>query len=102
MRAAALLLILAGSCVANAEEVCPATQPLVPAFVPPHPYSAVPPSDSVFLFGTDALWVALPRHRLPLREKLFWWRPGLDGRNEQHASLPVTIRALRSGATIEV
>ena len=99
MRLLVAVVILSGSFSVAADR-CPVTQPPSPPFVPPAPYS---PADSDgFLYGTPDLWVRLFEHPMPLREKIFWWRPGFDGAKEQRPNLTITIRPLNSGVTTVV
>ena len=104
MRAAvALLLTIAGAPGMLAADVCHATQPPVPAFTPPSPYSPAPFGDQTFLFGTDDLWVSLTHQPWQgLRHKIFWWRPGFDGAQEHHPTLTLTIRPVNGSVTTSV
>jgi hypothetical protein len=100
---AVVIAILFGTAVASATDRCEPTQPRVPAFAPPPPYSAAPLGTDAFLLGTADLWVGVaksPWHGL--RHKLFWWRPGYDGTQERRPSLTMTIRAVPSGVTSSV
>jgi hypothetical protein len=82
-----------------AQVPCSVTQPPVPAFVPPAPYSSEV-SEDTFWFGTPELWTRLPRHAgFAQRDKLFWWRPGYDGRIEQRPNIILTVRQTDSGVT---
>ena len=81
----AMLLILARTAQANGATACPATQPPVPAFIPPIPFSSAPFGEGNFLIGTNELWVSVPRQPWSgLRHKMCGWRPGFDGAKENH------------------
>jgi hypothetical protein len=82
---------------------CPVTTRPDPAFVPPRPYPASPTHGS-YWYGTPELWTLLGRtvwqsHSLPhngngYRQKIFWWRPGFNGKTEPVPALSVTGRRL--------
>lgn len=84
-------------------ETCPVTKPASQPFVPPAPYPAKP-SRETFWFGTDGLWTSLPQsgawiglgHYTPsdpsFRQKLAFWRQGLDAHNPTDAKLTVSGR----------
>jgi hypothetical protein len=74
---------------------CAVTTVAEPPFSPPVPYSAMAPPGT-FWFGTEDLWTALPTDGSwpGLRQKMFWWRPGFDGRTEQKPQLTVVGRRL--------
>lgn len=88
-------------------ENCPVTKSPVVPFIPPLPYTAKISTDA-FLYGTDELWTILPKtgtwsglpHYTPddptYRQKLFWWRQGLDRRVERQPKLKVIGRRLDS------
>lgn len=98
-----MLLMLAGTAQTNGATACPATQPPMPAFVPPIPYSSAPFGEGNFLIGTNELWVSLPRQSWSgLRHKMFWWRPGFDGAKENHPNLTVTVKPVNSAVTTSV
>jgi hypothetical protein len=88
---------------------CPTTRPPDPAFVPPAPYPATPPSvegDKVW-YGTNQLWTwlnadgtwAMAHDEHGLFDKSFWWRQGYDWRTETTPTLRVTGRRLDTPAT---
>lgn len=92
---------------AEVPESCPVTKASDQPFIPPWPYPKNPyPGGS--WFGTDRLWIAPPPdgawiglgHYTPtdptFRQKLFWWRQGLDWHTEP--KLRVTGRRLDSTA----
>jgi hypothetical protein len=69
--------------------------------VPPGPYGARASAHDSFWHGTDALWTmlpadgtwrSLPRGENGLRQKVFLWRSGYDGRVEQWPDVTVTGR----------
>ena len=97
-----MLLMLGRTAPANGANACLATQPPVPAFVPPIPYSSAPFGEGAFLIGVDELWVSVPRQWNGLRHKMFWWRPGFDGAKEHHPNLTVTIKPVNSAVTTSV
>jgi hypothetical protein len=84
-------------------ETCPVTKPAMQPFVPPPPYPAKL-SRGQFWFGTDRLWTALPEtgawiglgHYTPsdptFRQKLPFWRQGLDAHIASEAKLTVSGR----------
>ena len=87
---------------------CPTTRPPDPAFVPPAPYPATPPSvegDKVW-YGTNQLWTWLDadgtwemaRDEHGLFDKSFWWRQGYDWQTETTPRLQVTGRRLDAPA----
>lgn len=77
-------------------QVCPVTTRPTPSFTPPAPYRPEV-SDGMFWYGTEHLWTLLRTEgRLPQREKLFWWRPGFDGRIEPRPNLTVTLTRVDS------
>ena len=81
----AMLLMLARTAQANGATACPATQPPVPAFIPPIPFSSAPFGEGNFVIGTNELWVSVPRQPWSgLRHKMCWWRPGFDRAKENH------------------
>jgi hypothetical protein len=77
-------------------QACPVTTRPNPSFTPPAPYPAAV-TDKAFRYGTEHLWT-LPRVDGPLgqREKLFWWRPGFDGRIERRPNLTIALTRLNS------
>jgi hypothetical protein len=104
--ALALLLAACGPPAANAPAPasCPTTRPPDPAFVPPAPYPATPPSvegDKVW-YGTNQLWTWLDvdgtwemaHDEHGLFDKSFWWRQGYDWQTETTPRLRVTGRRL--------
>jgi hypothetical protein len=84
-------------------ETCPVTKPATQPFVPPSPYPKKP-SRGRFWFGTDRLWTALPAtgawiglgHYTPsdptFRQKMLFWRQGLDAHATPVAKLTVSGR----------
>jgi hypothetical protein len=80
---------------------CPVTLPSARPFTPPSPYPEEAPYGR-FWHGTDELWTSLERDGLWLgletdrgrRDKVFWWRPGFDGRLEQRPALAVSGKRL--------
>lgn len=99
----ALLLALAAAPKAPTADTCPATQPSVPAFLPPPPYSAAPFGEPTFLIGTGDLWVSLPAQPWRgLRHKIFWWRPGFDGAREWQPGLTLVMRPVNGNVTTSV
>ena len=96
-------LFLSLAAPAPATAACPVTIAASPAFIPPLPYSPAPLGEGAFLFGTDALWVGLPNGPWKgLRHKVFWWRPGFNGANEQRPNLTLTIRPVNGSITASV
>ena len=90
----------------EASNSCPVTQPPVPPFTPPSPYSQNAPWDN-FWYGTDFLWTAVPRSGvwsgLPhnpegYTQKVFWWRKGYSSTNEPEPQLSVIGRRLDAPA----
>jgi hypothetical protein len=101
--AIALLFVLTGAPEIFAADVCPVTQAPVPAFQPPSPYSPAPFGEHTFLFGSDDLWVSLPKQPWRgLRHKIFWWRPGFDGAKEPRPGLTLTMRPVNGNVTTSV
>ena len=86
---------------------CPVTKPPIHPFVPPSPYSPAKPMNG-FWFGKPTLWTLLPSGGTlreanssidsTFREKLFWWRQGLDWRAEHKPKLRVSGKRLDSPA----
>jgi len=79
---------------------CPVTAPQR-SFSPPGPFVRAP--SGAFWYGTERLWTllpadgswqALPRSASGLRQKVFWWRRGFDGRVEPRPNLSVKGRRL--------
>jgi hypothetical protein len=77
---------------------CPITPVVEPPFSPPPPYPRTAPPGT-FWFGTERLWTmitvggtwrGLSRNDSGLRQKVFWWYPGFDGRTEPQPELTVT------------
>ena len=92
----------AGS-IDKAPAACPVTAPSNPPFSPPPPYPAKPSSTGSFWHGTAALWTelqvngtwpGLPHNADGFTQKVFWWRPGFDGRTEPQPNLTVFGRRL--------
>jgi hypothetical protein len=91
---------------------CPVTLPSYSSFAPPSPYPALPPSKNKFWYGHSGLWTLLSAdgiwrgvppdrgYRLGYRDKLFWWRPGYDGRTEPRPALTVTAWRLDASAPL--
>jgi hypothetical protein len=86
---------------------CRTTRATDPPFVPPTPYPSTAPQGH-FWFGSDQFWTllpsegawdGLPHNELGLRQKIFWWRPGFDGRLEPVPALTVTGRRLDGPGT---
>jgi len=85
------------------QKSCPVTRPPDPPFVPPAPYLANA-DPGMFWHGDKDLWTLLPVdgmwHGLPYRanqgyfNKLFLWKPGFDGRNDEKPDITVVVRAL--------
>jgi hypothetical protein len=106
-----LLTVLTFGLVANAGQTppsgastasCPVTMPPDPPFIPPAAFAGLPLRGE-FWYGTAALWTrltdssvwnGLPRNDAGYRQKVFYWRPGYDGRIEQQPALVVTLRRL--------
>ena len=104
--ASAFALVTNGKPAAQPSGVCPVTTAPTPAFIAPAPYPASAPY-SAFWYGHDKLWTALPAdgrwHALPrnadgLRQKVFWWSPGFDGRKEPLPDFRLTARQLDGSA----
>jgi hypothetical protein len=89
-------------------QTCPVTQPSQ-AFSPPSPYPTEHSPDS-FWFGSEKLWVQLPKdgtwNRLPhyrptdsaFRQKIQWWRKGYDWHTDNPTKLKVTGERLDAPA----
>ncbi|MGH2436742.1 MAG: hypothetical protein ACRDFA_07095 [bacterium] len=89
---------------------CPVTVPSDPLFSPPAPYPVQAPSAGRFWYGTVGLWTMLKAdgvwsgvpptegYRRGYRDKVFWWRPGYDGRTEQRPKLTVSGKRLDGDA----
>jgi hypothetical protein len=88
---------------------CPTTRPTDPAFVPPAPYPASPPSveRGKVWYGSNELWTWLHvdgtwemvRDEHGLFDKSVWWRQGYDWRTETTPELRVTGRRLDAPAS---
>jgi len=80
---------------------CPVTQPPFPPFIPPAVFAGVPQLEE-FWYGSAALWTRLPNtgdFLLPGRvQKVFYWRPGFDGRVEHRPAMVVTLERLDAPA----
>lgn len=97
--------VSAAAAQSDAPSSCPTTRPAYPAFVPPGPYPAELPTQ-MFWYGTINLWTRLrvdgtwrgvppwEGYKRGYRDKLFWWRPGYDGRTEPRPALTLTGRRL--------
>lgn len=74
---------------------CPITTVPDSPFAPPEPYPALAPPGT-FWYGTQDLWTALPIDGSwqGLRQKVFWWHLGFDGRTEHKPQLTVAGRRL--------
>jgi hypothetical protein len=80
-------------------ENCPVTQPPAEAFLPPPPYPSQHSSDG-FWFGSEKLWVQLPKdgiwhlsHDGPdaaFGQKIQWWRKDYEWRTDMPSKLKVT------------
>ena len=85
---------------------CPVTIPARLGFTPPTPYPAALPFSNVGWVGTPALWTFAPadgiyrglRVAAGYRQKLFWWHPGFDGRQEPRPDFTLTATRLDAGA----
>ncbi len=79
-------------------ETCPVTLPSEKLFSPPAPYPATAPYENEYWYGTEALWTMLPADgqwgQLARGEKMFWWRDGFDGSQENNPRLTVSARLL--------
>jgi hypothetical protein len=88
----------------NARESCPVTLPADSPFTPPPPYPPVAPNANKFWYGTDSLWLMLPAdgqwRQLAYGEKVFWWREGYNGSEEQQPELAMTARRLDGPAPL--
>lgn len=85
---------------------CAVTLPADPRFTPPAPYPVEAPFPNRFFYGTPDFWTMLPvdgvwrgmpptkGYRLGYRDKVFWWRPGYDGRTEPRPKLTVSGKRL--------
>jgi hypothetical protein len=85
---------------------CPVTLPPTSPLIPPSPYPPRAPGNKTFWHGTEEFWTMLRGdgvwrgvppdrgYRRGYRDKLFWWRPGYDGRVEQRPELTVTGRRI--------
>lgn len=112
---------LRGPEVESVPRTCPLTKtpptPLAPsAFVPPEPYPIEPDYPKVFQYGTDKLWVELPKsgtwswedfltdnYELPVpfwRMSFAWGRKGYDRDAEPQPKLKVTGRRLDAPAAL--
>jgi hypothetical protein len=86
---------------------CPVTKPGDRPFVPPSKYPKQLDKDH-FWYGTDRLWVALPSsgtwaglpHYTPqdptFRQKIMWWREGLDADADLRGKFKITGKRLDS------
>lgn len=86
---------------------CNATAAPDEPFIVPSPYPDRPPAGN-FWHGQDTFWTmlradgnwsALPRNSQGLRQKVFWWAPGFDGRAEPRPNLVVSGRQLDGTAS---
>jgi hypothetical protein len=77
---------------------CAVTQPPIPAFIPPAPYSARAPFEGEFWYGSDSLWTSLPSSGswpdLPqdargYSQKIFLWRKGYSVNSEPRPKLSI-------------
>ncbi len=98
-----LYLTAAAAIAANTltAAACPVTAAPDPPFIPPAVFAGVPqPAD--FWYGTPTFWTRLPNSGdllLPGRvQKVFYWRPGFDGRVEQTPALVVRLDRLDAPA----
>ncbi|HSF15823.1 MAG TPA: hypothetical protein VLK65_09740 [Vicinamibacteria bacterium] len=88
---------------------CPVSLPPETPFTPPTPYPTEAPYGT-FWWGTEGLWTMLRAdgtwrgvppdrgYRRGYRDKVFWWRPGYDGRVEPRPELEVTGRRIDAEA----
>ena len=97
---AVISLVLAGAgamATTTSSGSCPVTQPPSPPFIPPAVFAGVPQLEE-FWYGSAALWTRLPNtgdFLLPGRvQKVFYWRPGFDGRVEQRPAMVVRLERL--------
>jgi VWFA-related protein len=94
----------------ESEVSCRATAPST-SFTPPSPYPQIPPGEQTFWHGTPALWTMLPvegtwiqlaRADAGLRQKLFLWRAGYDGRAEQWPAVAVSGRTMSGSVSADL
>ena len=89
-------------------ETCPVTQPPAQAFLPPPPYPSQHSSEG-FWFGSEKLWVQLPKdgishlpHNGPpdadFGQKIQWWRKDYEWRTDMPSKLKVTGERIDSPA----
>jgi hypothetical protein len=84
-----------------AKAYCPVTLPTDPLFTAPSPYPPHAPYADRFWYGTESLWTMLPtdgtwQHRGI--KKIWWWREGYNGQEEQQPLLSMTAVRLDSPA----
>jgi len=109
------LMIMASASLSNlinypayGAESCKSTIAPENPFVPPEPYSNAP-AEGTFWYGSPAIWTALssdgvwilPRNADgTYRQKLLWWREGLDWRTEPQPNLIVVGKRLDGTAPV--
>jgi hypothetical protein len=85
---------------------CPVTEGSG-AFSPTAPDDETAPP-ATFWYGNTGLWTnlqvdgtlrGLNQNAIGLRQKVFWWHPGFDGKSEQKPELTVTGRRLDSAGS---
>jgi hypothetical protein len=104
VRIAESLAVLSEPAPDGGFENCPVTLTPDSPFTPPEPYPPDNPYTGRFWYGTEALWVSLPTTggwpQLAYGDKLFWWRDGYNGSEEQRPELAVTARRLDAPAPV--
>jgi hypothetical protein len=85
---------------------CPVTLAPTSPLIPPSPYPPNAPGQRTFWYGSAEFWIMLKEdgiwrgvppdqgYRKGYRNKLFWWRPGYDGRIEQRPELSISGRRI--------
>lgn len=95
-----------GAALPAATGQCPITQPQVPLFVPPAPYSPEAPYGN-FWYGSDGLWTALspdgvwrglPQGDEGYGQKVFFWREGYSMMQEPQPQITIIGRPLDGDA----
>lgn len=88
---------------------CPITQPPSPRFVPPKPYSEMPPNGE-FWYGSNALWTtlwpdgtwhSLPKSNAGYGNKVVWFREGYVWTEEEKPQLAISARRLDGEGVVE-
>ena len=88
---------------------CPITDPQVPPFTAPAPYSPESPWSDYFWYGTNSLWTVVPKSGvwagLPkdsqgYGQKVFWWREGYVWNEGPEPEITVTAERLDASAPI--